>query len=471
MLRAVLTALLGATAAAQQASQPAPFDLFEDLQYSDAARQPRRNRLDLYVPKSKSPAPLVMFVHGGSWTGGRKDGFGVLGQVFASKGYACALINTQMFPFVKPDTMVADCGRALGFLHRSAKKYGFDGEQLFVMGHSSGAHLSSWLALDDELLKTAGVPKKALRGAILLSGVYDVRCRHVALDGVFGKDQGFRTRATPWLYADKTDVPVFLAWGQRDLPGLSLCARILRDRLQAVGVPVCAHEYHDCNHQDYVFKIGGDADCLMPDLLQFLQDPRRAGKANVAKPRRAVMWVATTDRERLVGNALKAAMLPHGVEVVVKDLVAATGVAVATAFRQVKAERAGQDAILPSYVGGIGTGGLATATAPLGAKKDGLAGRIVVATPLGGRGLQAFDRSPKDTDFSYLPKAGVLSLFGDKDPKPQREEAMHLMWSLLIKGHEAHPVELANTSAEDALLAMQPDDNLIVPMLLAFLFP
>jgi len=467
MLRAVLTALLVASAAAQQA----PFELHEDLQYSDAARQPRRNRLDLYVPKTKAPAPLIMFVHGGSWTGGRKDGFGVLGQVFASKGYACALINTQMFPFVKPDTMVADCGRALGFLHRSAKKYGFDGDQLFVMGHSSGAHLSSWLALDDELLKTAGVPKKALRGAILLSGVYDVRCRHIALDGVFGKDQGFRTRATPWLYADKTDVPVFVAWGQRDLPGLSLCARILRDRLQEVGVPVCAHEYHDCNHQDYVFKIGGAADCLMPDLLPFLKDPRQAGKANVIKPQRSVMWVATSDRERLVGKAVKAAMLPHGVEVVVKDLVVATGGAVATAFRKFKADRAGKGGVLPSYVGGIGSGGLATATAPLGTERDGLAGRIVVATPLGGRGLRAFDRSLADTDFSYLAKAGLLSLFGDKDPKAQREEAMYCSWGLLLKGHEAHPVELANTSAEDALLTMQPDDNLIVPMLLAFLFP
>ena len=271
MLRVALSACLTVCLGAQQTSVA----VYEDVVYSDAARQPRRNSLDLVVPATEQPPPLVMFTHGGSWTGGKKDGFRMLGHVLAQKGYACALINTQMFPFVKPDTMVRDCGRALGFLHRSADKYKFDGNQLFVMGHSSGAHLSSWLALDDDLLKEAGVPKKALRGAILLSGVYDVRCRHFALDGVFGRNAEFRTQATPWLYADKSDVPMFLAWGNRDLPGLSLCARILRDRLTQLGVPVCAHEY-DRNHQDYVFQIGGAHDCLTPDLLQFLANPRAA---------------------------------------------------------------------------------------------------------------------------------------------------------------------------------------------------
>lgn len=455
-------------------AQQEPITVHHDIQYSDVARQPRRNRLDLFVPATKSPPPLIMFVHGGSWTGGRKDGFHLLGKVFASHGYACAVINTQMFPFVKPDTMVADCGRALAHLHRSAKKYGFDGNQLFVMGHSSGAHLVSWLALDGQQLKEAGVPKQALRGAILLSGVYDVRSRHMALDGVFGKDPDFRTRATPWLYADKADVPVFVAWGQRDLPGLSLCARILRDRLRELGVPVCAREY-DCNHTDYLFAIGGAKDRMMPDVLGFIKDPQNAGRAAATtkanQPRRTVMWVATCESERLVGDAIRVAMLPHGVDVVVHRLLAATGKSVAAAFRQMKTERQQQHAIAPSYVGGIGKGGLAAATAPLSTMADGLWGRIVVATPLGQRGLAAIDRTPADVDFSYLKQAGLLSLFGDKDPKAHREEAMNRSWGLLLKGYEAHPIELANTTAEQALLGMRSDDNLLMPMLLAFLFP
>ena len=60
---------------------PQQVELHEDLQYSDAAPQPRRNRLDLYVPNKDAPPPVVMFVHGGSWTGGSKDQFGRIGEL------------------------------------------------------------------------------------------------------------------------------------------------------------------------------------------------------------------------------------------------------------------------------------------------------------------------------------------------------------------------------------------------------
>ena len=459
--------LLSMLVAAQQDSVV----VHEDVVYSEAAPQPRRNSLDLFVPKSKSPPPLIMFMHGGVWTGGNKERFRRFGRVFAANGYACALINTQMFPFVKPDTMVADCGRALGFLHRSAEQYGYDGDQLFVMGHSSGAHLVSWLALDDEQLKAATVPKKALRGAILLSGVYDVRCRHFTLDGVFGGDHDLRARATPWLYADKTDVPVFLAWGQKDLPGLSLCARILRDRLRGVGVPVVASEYLGRNHTDYVFGIGRPGDRLMPEVLRFVKDPKNAAAPIDELPGRVLMWVATCARERLVGDAIRTAMRPHGVEVVVHDLAVHTGGAVAMAFRDMVAKQQGERGPRSCYIGGIGVGGLATATAPLSTKADGLAGRIVVASPLGKKALAKLDPDHRDVDFRHLQQASLLSLYGDKDPRVQRQEAMNRAIRMLRAGQDVHPVELSNTSAEDALLGIRWDDDMLAPMLLAFLCP
>jgi len=174
-------------------------EVHEDVQYSEDARQSRRNRLDLFVPDAATPPPVVMFVHGGSWTGGSKDYFGHIGETLAAQGFACAVINTRLFPFAKPDVMVGDCARALGFVHRHGEQYGYDGDQLFVMGHSSGAHLCSWLAYDERQLAAVEVPRYALRGAVLLSGVYDVRGHHVLLDGVFGRDDALRRLASTWF--------------------------------------------------------------------------------------------------------------------------------------------------------------------------------------------------------------------------------------------------------------------------------
>ena len=159
----------------------------EDLQYAEGfAREPRRNRLDLYLPDVRSAAaregatkpPLLMFVHGGTWSGGSKDRYAALGTGFANAGIACAVINTQQHPFASPPAMVDDCAHALGWLREHGPEYGFCGDALFLMGHSSGAHLVSCLALDGERLRAAGVPRRAVRGAIGLSGIYDVRPRH-----------------------------------------------------------------------------------------------------------------------------------------------------------------------------------------------------------------------------------------------------------------------------------------------------
>jgi len=444
---------------------------YEDVQYSEVARQPRRNSLDLFVPKAKAPPPLIMYVHGGVWTGGSKDRFRVFGRVFAQHGYACALINTQMYPFVKPDTMAEDCGRALGFLHRSADKFGYDRDRLFVMGHSSGAHLVSWLALDDQQLKRAAVPKSALRGAILLSGVYDVRCRHVLLDGVFGSDQSFRTRATPWLYADKTDVPVFLAWGTRDLPGLSLCARILRDRLRGCGVPVAAHQYDGSNHTGYLFAVGTPRDRLMPDVLRFVEDPDHAGPKKVPAVQRSIMWVASCEQERLLGVAVQKAMQPHAVEVIVHELAAATGPAVARGYRDLVARRRAKGELAPNYIGGFGVGALATALAPLSTKADGLAGRILIAAPLGTVAGEEPGLARAPGDLRFLREASLLSVYGDKDPKEHREVATTRVLGLLRMGLDVHPIELPDTSAEQALRAIRWDDDIIAPMLLSYMRP
>ncbi|MGC6489607.1 MAG: alpha/beta hydrolase fold domain-containing protein [Planctomycetota bacterium] len=292
-----------------------PVTIHEDLQYSDAAPQPRRNRLDLYVPEVDAPPPVVMFVHGGSWTGGSKDLFGRVGELLAREGYACAVINTRLFPFAKPDAMVVDCAHALGFLHRRGGDYGYDGDRLFVMGHSSGAHLCSWLAFDERKLELARVPRQSLRGAVLLSGPYDVRARHFALDGVFGADAALRRRASTWLYVDGGECPTYVGWAQHELAGLPLCAQLLTDRLRSRGVAVQTATYADRNHANYIFQLGTARDAVTPSVLRFLRAPDAGARASQPVERAAMLWLAADERERHLGRRVASVCREAGVEV------------------------------------------------------------------------------------------------------------------------------------------------------------
>jgi len=448
----------------------APQDLhtaYDDVQYVEGSRHPRRTRLDLFVPKGQKRAPLVMYVHGGSWIGGRKEEFSHVGEALADRGFACAVINTRLFPVARPEAMVDDCARAFGYLHRHANDYGYDGDRMFVMGHSSGAHLGSWLAYDDRKLRLSGVPRRALCGAVLLSGVYDVRTRHIALDGVFGLDTGFRQRATPWLYADEDDCPAYVGWAERELPGVSLCARLMRDQMRLRGVPVQSARYARRDHLDYIHEFGEPGDPVIDAVVRFLEDPRRGVQKATRHLDRAMLWIAADDRERRIGEALARVCGAVGVEVDVRALERPDGNAVTELYRRLRVERRKAGRAPLQFAGGFGDGGLAVATSALTAQADGLAGRVVAGVPLATPSLRAAGHEPQS--FACLCKAPVLNLIGDRDTEVLREDAVQCMVQLMRDGCDASPIELMGTKIESALVAMDADNDLLRPILLAFL--
>lgn len=270
--------LLGGAVPAQ--TRTFAVDVVSDERYSEASRNPRRNRLDLYLPAGiPEKPPLVMFVHGGSWIGGNKGRHHRLGERLAARGIACAAINYRLSPFAKFPEHAEDCAAAFAWLRANADRHGFDRDAMFAMGHSAGGHLCALLALDRDLQKKFGLEPSMIRGVVGLSGVYDVRPAHRLLDGVFGKDPKVRAAASPIVHATGEAPPFFLRWGSADLDGLPQSARALADRLGALGVSVDAAEMPGVGHTGYVYRIGHASDPIGPALFEFLrQQPARASK-------------------------------------------------------------------------------------------------------------------------------------------------------------------------------------------------
>src|SRR5262245_48396109 len=63
-----------------------------DLRYGD---HKDRNTLDLFVPKAEKPLPLIIWVHGGAWLAGSKNGNNPA-MPLLEKGYAVAAINYRL---------------------------------------------------------------------------------------------------------------------------------------------------------------------------------------------------------------------------------------------------------------------------------------------------------------------------------------------------------------------------------------
>lgn len=118
-----------------------------DIVYTDAGR---RGMLDIYAPAEGelSKAPVLLQVHGGGWTIGRKDQQGLqLMHRLAAKGWVCVAINYRLAPRDPFPAQIIDVKRAIGWIHEHIADYGGDPDYVAITGGSAGGHLTALAAL------------------------------------------------------------------------------------------------------------------------------------------------------------------------------------------------------------------------------------------------------------------------------------------------------------------------------------
>ncbi len=191
-----------------------------DTGYKLVENQPyERSRgldLDVYYPPKANDAPVVVFFYGGRWTMGDKADFRFVGQALASRGFIAVLPNVRKYPKVRFPEFMEDAAVAVRWARENVRTYGGDPDKLFVMGHSSGAHIASMLALNPEYLKAAGADRDQLRGMIGLAGAYDfMPITAPDLRDLFGPVDRF-PYSQPVFYVDGQNPPMLLMHGRND---------------------------------------------------------------------------------------------------------------------------------------------------------------------------------------------------------------------------------------------------------------
>lgn len=111
-----------------------------DLAYVEGGHE--RQKLDLYLPeKAEGPLPLIIWVHGGGWQNGSKDGCPPLRAGYVAQGYAVASINYRLSGHAVFPAQIEDCKAAIRWLRAHAKEYSLDPQRFGVWGSSAGGHL------------------------------------------------------------------------------------------------------------------------------------------------------------------------------------------------------------------------------------------------------------------------------------------------------------------------------------------
>lgn len=114
--------------------------IYRDIMF--ASPQGHALNMDLYVPQTDKPAPVVLWIFGGSWKFGSK-GFHVNVRELTRSGIAIASIQYRLSGTAPYPAQLEDCRAAAQWLRTNGLRFGIDPQRIGVSGESAGGHLAA----------------------------------------------------------------------------------------------------------------------------------------------------------------------------------------------------------------------------------------------------------------------------------------------------------------------------------------
>ncbi|GGR63737.1 hypothetical protein GCM10008959_27280 [Deinococcus seoulensis] len=204
-----------------------------DVSYGPDAR----NVMDIYAPQNAAGAPVVLFIHGGSWQGGDKDGHKFVGESLARAGYVTGVMSYRLAPQNVYPSYVQDAAQALKVLRADARTFGGNPDNLFVMGHSAGGFNAVEMVDNARWLTEVNVPVGSIRGVIGVAGPYSFDFRSFQSAVAFPKD-ATPAEVMPDRHVRADAPPHLLLVAQNDDTVEAYNGVNMERALRAAGVPV-----------------------------------------------------------------------------------------------------------------------------------------------------------------------------------------------------------------------------------------
>jgi arylformamidase len=196
-------------------------------------------KLDIY--KTNRPnAPVRIFIHGGAWRSGRSSESSYMAEMYLAAGAHFVVPDFAAVTDVGGNLMVmADqVRRAVAWVCKNAASFGGDPNRIYLGGHSSGAHLGGVVTVTD-WEKDFDLPRNVLKGAILLSGMYDLKAVRLSKRGQYVKfDDETEAKLSAQRHLDKLHTPLIVGHGTLETPEFQRQTREFAAAVKAAGKPV-----------------------------------------------------------------------------------------------------------------------------------------------------------------------------------------------------------------------------------------
>lgn len=226
------------------------YTVHEDIPYGNH----RLNQLDIYVPGEKLNQtglnlPIVIYFYGGCWGGCltlEKENYVFVAEALTSNNYIAILADYRRYPEVKFSQLMNDAKKSVEWVRSNIYRYGGNPENIFLMGHSSGAHMAVMLSLDESYLQAQTY--QSIKGFVGLAGPYDFLPFTKPYQKIlFGPEQKY-PQSQPINFVDGNEPPLLLLYGNQDPTVFPVNIKSLTNKVQKLGGQVEAHIYDDIDH-------------------------------------------------------------------------------------------------------------------------------------------------------------------------------------------------------------------------------
>lgn len=242
-------------------------------------------KIDIYTPSGvSSPTPLVLYIHGGGFKGGSKNGVADDAEMLARHGAAVAAIDYRLSGTAVFPAPLHDIKGVARYMKAHASDYNIDPNAFFTLGESAGGVLASLMGVTEGNTSLEGTIggntgyNSNVAGVINISGSYIASIVDTMSGGIknsIGNEIGCSPvpsmacedeykALSPEMYITSGDSPFLILHGAKDQSVPTIQATTLDQKLAAVGVPSDVYVASDLAH------VGGLLARYLDEVISFI---------------------------------------------------------------------------------------------------------------------------------------------------------------------------------------------------------
>ena len=242
-------------------------------------------KIDIYTPNgAPSPTPLVLYIHGGGFKGGSKNGVADDAVMLAKHGTAVVGIDYRLSGTAVFPAPLYDIKGVARYMKAHASEYNIDPNAFFTLGESAGGVLASLMGVTEGNTSLEGTIggntgyNSNIAGVINISGSYIASIVDTMSGGIknsIGNEVGCSPvpsttcedeykSLSPEMYITSGDSPFLILHGDKDRSVPTIQATTLDQKLSAVGVPSDVYVASDLAH------VGGLLARYLDEVISFI---------------------------------------------------------------------------------------------------------------------------------------------------------------------------------------------------------